>query len=394
MTKQYIIVNNLQKGGWIKEEDKNKCLVTGNPIIKRLYSDINSYKDYDFSFDPIENIVYSDIHTTNFNLKFKIIIEKCDKIHNIGSFIRSAVRLLVNYNPKNLLFVLDLSKCQDILVNLKKNINLLINSSTTAIIFTNVYLLFDERTYGLDKYLKMKDELKNTCISICNLEECDKLLNSEPFYINLDSLSKSNLFNNFNSSKQHILITHKNVDVTTFYSPIIHNIASYSIEYLSQDKNRTFLICIEKLPNLLRLYALFLRFNLLDNLIVILPNSYNKEEHNSYNKEEHDSLNICNIIDQCKANNIKYKNISDTVDLLKSVYDKNNIVAVDLHKDAYIYKYGDKVDKLNNSFVIFGFESTGIPKDMLDYCKFYLQLEARSSINVVATVSILLASLY
>lgn len=390
--KHYTIKNISMNGGWTLEEGKIKCIANGNPVIKRLKSEIDSYRD--FGFELIDNNLYNNIKTNDFKLKFKIIIEKCEHIHNVGSFIRSTIRLLTNFNPKDLLFILDLTKCQSVLTNIKKNIMLLINSSTTAIAFTNVYLLFDKELFGIDSYKKMKEDVKNTCVFICDLDESEKLLNSEPFYINLNSLNKSNLFNNFDSSKQYILIIHKNVDVTTFFSPIIHNIASYPTNYLSQNKNRTFVVCIEKLPNLYRVYSLFTYFNLLQNLIIILPNLSAVTDKIVIQKEEHHVNNICNIIDECKLYNIQYKNILEITKKLEDVSGINNIVAVDLHKDAYVYKYGDKVAELNNSFIIFGFESTGIPKQMLSLCKYYLQLEARSSINVVASISIILNSLY
>ena len=113
--KYYSIVNNSLKGGWILEKGKNKCVVNENPVIKRLKSEIDQYKD--FGFELIENNLYNVTKIDSFKLKFKIVIDKCEHIHNIGSFIRSAVRLLVNFNPTDLLFILDLTKCQSSVMN-------------------------------------------------------------------------------------------------------------------------------------------------------------------------------------------------------------------------------------------------------------------------------------
>ena len=165
--KKYSIHNKLLKGGWILENNKSKCIITEKPIINRLTQEIKNYEQYNFKL--VKNNLYS-VKKENFKLKFKIIISHCVQIQNIGSLIRSTVRLLVNFNPNDLLFILDLRNCINFIKDLKKNITALISTSTTAITFTNVFLLLNKDLYDKDYYQQIIDNNKNTCISNkCNL---------------------------------------------------------------------------------------------------------------------------------------------------------------------------------------------------------------------------------
>ena len=156
------------------------------------------------------------------------------------------------------------------------------------------------------------------------------------------------------------------------YIPILFQISlnNYSINEIKINNNNTYIVCINKLSNIHRLDIIKKLYNL-ENLIVCLLN--NKEKN--YNK----IVNLCN----------EYKIISkDLDDIIINNEKTKNIIAIDLHKDAITLNNSMNID---NSTLIFGYEIGGIPKQLLEKCTMYLQIESRKSINVIGALSIIVS---
>ena len=135
---------------------------------------------------------------------------------------------------------------------------------------------------------------------------------------------------------------------------------------------------IEKVSNIHRIKQLIDVYKL-ENVIICLPT----KSCGSYD----------GIIKLNNEYNIPYYDIDTIVKLItESSY--KNIIAVDIHTDAITLDYNKCINELNDSILIFGYESIGIPNTITKLCNTYLQIESRKSVNVVAALSIILSYLH
>jgi len=369
---------------------KIKC----STVKKRLAKDLShGYADSFVSFDKETGEFVKNIN--DIELKFKINVNNnYERAYQIGSFIRTIVALLTKINPNKILIIIDMSTYNDRKsINIRRIIDQLIYVSTSSVILVNVYMILPDLVLNNKLYLKQKNQkLLANGVNISSILELSNLIgNYTPYNISLNNGKVySNLFNNFNSSKNYISLEYSENVFANTCAPIIHQLASYDKSFLKSDKKRMFIICIEKISNIHRIYQLISDYNL-DNIIVCLPDNTND--------------NYDGIIKLCNEYKIKYYDINN---ILKIINDSNyspyqegsvelkykNIIAVDIHKDAINFDYNKRIEELNDSILIFGYELIGIPKVIKDLCKIYLQIESRKSVNVVAALSIILSSIY
>jgi hypothetical protein len=372
-----------------------KCQIRNQTVLKRLKLDLGIYGNNNVTYDEKHNdIIKSD--DKDIKLVFKInVIDLCPESVNIGSFIRTAIRLLTKFYPSQILFIIDLRRCcssieelstskatkksnknlQEQISNLVKFIDTLISNSTTSIVFTNVILLVSDCFQtSLEKQF---NELEKSCVSIVTeINQIIELKNRIPFrYNSLDA------FINFDSKEEFIEMDFQDPNFSIDFAPMIQVLASYTPGYLEKSKDRIFIVCIEKIPNIYRLHGLIKKHKLENKILVCVPEITNNR--NNAIPEICDQLNIQHFPVSLAKNFV-----------LQSHQNGKNIVAVDLHDSAITMKYGDRIEALNNSVIIFGFESSGIPTDILSLATDFVQFEAYSSINVIAAVSILFQALY
>lgn len=393
----------------------SNCQILNKTILKRFDVERQYYDNV--IYDQQNNIIQRKYNGSDIKLVFNInVLDLCGESVTIGSFIRTAVRLLVKFDPSNILFIIDLRDCCAIIeelstlsfsdsasqstssntisatsttskkskassilghtTNMVKLIDDLIATSTTAAVFTNVILLVSDCFKPiLQKQFK---ELSKSCVSIStDIKSIGALKCRVPFtYNSLDA------FINFNSQKQYIDLDFNELSFPINMAPMIQVLASYSVRYLEESKDRVFIVCVEKIPNIYRLYGLLQKYNLKDNSFVCLPEI--DENKNRY---------ISDICDQLGLKHFRKPSLATNF-VSESKKNGKNIVAIDLHESAITMRHNDHINALNNSVIIFGFESSGIPADILTLATHFVQLEARSSINVIATVSIFFDALY
>ena len=233
--------------------------------MKRFNEEIKHYAHIS-SAQANGKIIISKKYANNFTLKFKInVSEYNNKIEPVGSFIRTAVRMLTNIDPNNILFILDYSKCDIRYVD--QLISKLISNSTTSVIFTNTLIILKQSDYN-----NIPQTSYQNCVDILDNEIIYTALNNyEPFPVkSYNGLLEKNLFKYFNSNKQYILLECNNSNFSIIYSPLIFELASYTIEDLQMDgieekekslasindidpeSDRTYIVCIEKIPNIYR----------------------------------------------------------------------------------------------------------------------------------------------
>jgi len=367
-----------------------------NTVKKRLAKDLsNGYEDSFVSYNKETGEFVKNIN--DIELKFKINVNNnYERAYQIGSFIRTIVALLTKINPNKILIIIDMSTYNDRKsINIRRIIDQLIYVSTSSVILVNVFMILPDIVLNNKLYLKQKNQklLANGVNIISSIELLKLLDNYTPYNISLNNGKVySNLFNNFNSSKNYISLEYNENVFANTCAPIIHQLASYHMSFLKSDKKRLFIICIEKISNIHRIYQLISDYNI-DNIIVCLPESTNDNYDgiiklcNEYKIKYYDINNIINII-----NESNYSLSQEHIRSTKSNY--KNVIAVDIHKDAINFDYNKRIEELNDSILIFGYELIGIPKPIKDLCKIYLQIESRKSVNVVAALSIILSSVY
>jgi tRNA(Leu) C34 or U34 (ribose-2'-O)-methylase TrmL len=189
--------------------------------------------------------------------------------------------------------------------------------------------------------------------------------------------------------------------------------------------------CIEKVANLHRLLMLCHNFdiNLLSNIVVVLPNSVTdgrrKDEIRLREFEDavdnfykfvvvnSDRGNVkCHLRPIIVHEDTAFKIISDmmsershtmtTSSAIVSCSRLQSIVGIDLHPSALTLEGNNMttttspaLHKLKNAdAIVFGYESTGIPDVLTKPLNDWVQIPSRSSINVVAAMSIIFDALF
>ena len=371
---------------------ENSCIIKVESIKRRIETELirGSLSDELYiSYNKETGEFKKNVST--FDLKFKInVIDNYERTYQIGSFIRTMVSLLTKINPTKILIIIDMSSYKSThSLNIKRIIDQIIYVSTSSAILPSISIVLSDSTLNNKLYKKQVEQglLSNSSyINICKQEDIAlKLINYIPLIIN-NKINNINLFNNFNSTKNYISINYENLDFVNVYSPLIYQLASYDLEYLQLNKDRLFIVCIEKVPNVHRINQLIESYKL-DNLIICLPDS------NDDNKK----VDYINIKKLCSEYNIKNYDLGDIINIINNDIHRDkdkNIIGIDMHKDAITFNYNKRINELNNSILVFGFELTGIPKQIINLCKIFVQFEARKSVNVSVAVSLILSQIY
>jgi len=186
------------------------------------------------------------------------------------------------------------------------------------------------------------------------------------------------------------------------------------------DRETTPLIvaCIEKVANLHRILMLLHGYDkseddnstsLFSKVVIVLPNGIEKDKTLSEFNDAIDNFHKV-IIDQQESHGRMYRptlvyedqaveKISSMIDTTPPS-DQPSIIGIDLHPDALTFK-GDyrthpssALQQMRESLaIVFGYESTGIPEVIRSLLNSWVQIPSRSSINVVAAMSIILDAL-
>jgi len=184
------------------------------------------------------------------------------------------------------------------------------------------------------------------------------------------------------------------------------------------DRETTPLIvaCIEKVANLHRILMLLHDYDkiededesssLFSRVVIVLPNGIEKDKTLSEFNDAIDNFHKV-IIDQQESHGRMYRPTlvyeDQAIEKISSMInttppsDQPSIIGIDLHPDALTFK-GDyrthpssALQQMRESLaIVFGYESTGIPEVVSRLLNSWVQIPSRSSINVVAAMSIIL----
>jgi hypothetical protein len=317
-------------------------LIRSRRVKSRLANDMHIYSRYNYQFIEETGLIIKPI-TSIYELRVKINIrDNVNHIAIIGSFIRTVVRL-INIEPNKMVFVIDLTSYDLTQIKITNLIQDIITTSTTAAAFVNIIINNDNILNGLIEF-KVRTE------------------NGKIGY---------NIIEGFRPDYMYLSFDFEDRKFACIYAPVIHQLQSlingYTIIPFKKPASYELVICIEKTLNIDRLYYICHLYNALDNVTICS----NNPTPNKYNIP-------CLDVTECARMLIDRK---------------KSVVAVDLHENALELVYGKNMDEIDNSIFVFGFESIGIPDEILSICNTFVQFQSSLSINLVASVSIMLSLL-
>ena len=194
--------------------------------------------------------------------------------------------------------------------------------------------------------------------------------------------------------------------------------ASIEIQQQRHDRRATPLIvaCIEKVANLHRILMLLYDYDkseddnsssLFSRVVIVLPNNIEKDKTLSEFNEAIDNFHKVIIDEQEDFRRYRptlvyedqaVEKISYMIDIPLS--DQSSIIGIDLHPKAltlngdYRRQPSPALQLMRDAdAIVFGYESTGIPEVVSKILNSWVQIPSRSSINVVAAMSIILDAL-
>lgn len=166
--------------------------------------------------------------------------------------------------------------------------------------------------------------------------------------------------------------------------PVLPAVVSASLE--GSDVEPTYMVCCEKVPNLIRTVLLFQSHNLLPRLVVCthgwLVCKYCEEVAKLRVKLQDGTSKSCT--------DVSVISVDDAVVLVEAKRESQQVVLIDLGESAVTLHCGTSVPALRSGCVIWGFEMKGIPDAITELGSMCVQLPSRRSINLVASVAIAL----
>lgn len=331
---------------------------------KMICKDLPYYSMYNFSYNKNDKILCKP-NSIPHVFKIKINISKYDKYINvIGSFIKTIVNFFDKINPQSILLVIDMSHLGIYDLCIKQFINKLIWSSTGYAFFIDLQIMVNPQFLEIEDYIIAKPHLDKIGINI---------ITQDLFVDLLPIICANNKYQEYNHNNYLYFDYIGTSPLVEAWAFIIYYYATRDIIFeksstsdILSKHNFNIIAHIEKISNVHRLYNILHVNNMINNCRVYIE----------YSK------NDC-IINLCNQYGIT---IIDNIDSIKN----ENLIAIDLDLKANII-YQHNINKINNTTLVFGFESNGIPHNLLKLCKNKMQLKSRYSIDVTDTMSTIIS---
>lgn len=406
--------------------------ISNKGIADRLKKDVVCFEAYGFEYKQREEdaLFVARMDRTEKPLaSVEIQVKDASLVSSIGPFLRALVRLCVDpIDPRSLRASVVIHECrkQDKIRSIAHEIHMLIRNSMGAALFLDLHITIPPGM-AKEKILdKMKDnddgcyEYPSVILHDSDYGEQD---GRDPFIIDLGllqespnippivtkPLSKEALYEF--DPKVHYLSLHVTTRMCTVrLTPLIYhlsqrllrnnnNVAEQSDLQNSQNQSHPLIVvCLEKVSNLYRILMLMRDYGgvlSIGKQLVLVCDVHSVDRFDSAAKDfvtknflplyesntfEHDRKSIFPKV-------ISIENASIELALL------SRVVGIDLHEDAKtLVAYDNTAISILASAqaIVFGFESDGIP-EKVNQCIFqYVQVQSRTSINVVAAVAIFL----
>jgi hypothetical protein len=422
------------------QENSNPCSrVTtriSNPgIVDRLEKDISSFKAYGFSFEresDVSGLLKSQGNYKSISIATSLHIQVKDVtlVASTGPFLRTLVRLCVDpINPRSLQAVIVIgsgSKKNDGR-SLAHSIHMLLRNSMGAALFLNLHVVLptESNRESVLEWMRLNDEgcYEYPSVTIHDLSESITGFEKRiPFEINLGLIQEfknapptakkpltQTCLSQYDSEAHYIALNVTTRMCTVRLTPVIYLlsqkllIGSISTASLASETGSNhdslLLICLEKISNLYRVLMLCRDYGGVEfigrQLVVVC------KEPSAVKRFDREAQTFVsrNFIKNGASNDHylpRVLSIEDTRELLRRKIAPSpspNVIGFDLHEDAETLREdsGEAKAILHSAgAIILGYESDGIPEKINEIISHHVQIQSRTSVNIVAAFSIVL----
>lgn len=383
-----------------------------NPgIADRLEEDVSCFESYGFTFqriDPNSGTLIYHQHKPFVN-PISIILIKVGNpslLYSVGPFLRTLVRLCIDpIDPRSLRAVLICNHRIKDARTMAHAIHMIIRNSMGAALFLdfNICLPMGMTKESIVQEMQRNDDgcYEYPSVALHTFNSIDDILlgGSQPFEIEIQ-LSKDDsvapmarplareTLKGFDPTKHHLSLQVQTRMCTLRLTPILWSLANKllgnSINDNVANQNQHLFICLEKLSNLYRIIMLLrdrAGLDAIESQLVIIVKSETDAILFRDSAKDFILKNFCSTIIP------KVTTVEKAVTLLESICPP--VVAVDLHPRARnLENHPTVLD--DAGAIIWGFESDGIPIEISKLANEYVQMQSRTSVNVIAAVSIIL----
>jgi hypothetical protein len=425
-----------------------KTLISNPGIAERLEKDISCFESYGFQFQrgvegngvfvsQMERPNPSDKNT----IRLQIQVSNVALMASIGPYLRTLVRLCIDpIDPRSLHATVIIAaecttkKAGDVTRSVAHAIHMLIRNSMGAALFVNLHVVLPPgttTTTSREQVLTRMKQNNDGCYEYPSVTlhdaDSDGLLlllagDKEPFSIDLGLIQESKgappsigkplsleCLKHFDPEKQYLALKVSTRMCTVRLTPLLYNLSqrllgnarSSSVPKIDSIQAKTthpvIMVCLEKVSNLYRVLMLVRDYGGVDaigrQLVVVCRSNAVQRFHSE--AKTFISKNFWKQAEQasesCFPRVLSIEHAKDF--LVQDILPAAPVVGFDLHEDAMTLSEDDDAAKTmlgSAGAVLLGYESDGLP-DLIDaVVTQYVQIESRTSINVVAAFSIVL----
>lgn len=402
-------------------------VLTHTGITARLREDVTSYDG--FTLFEIreeggvlvrESLPRRASYASPYVVTIVIVVNDLDLIATIGPFVRTLVRLMTRVDARRIRVVVDL--CGIPLHGRTRNVpHKLVRNSMGAALFLDITVRLpssaapfsvDESgvrdTYPTIRVVRRVEADASVPFRPRLTQRCDRLGHE------MGVLVPRGTLRGFDPNRHYLEFTIRGRMSTVCLTPVLFQLSNLLMTTIDDDEdsnedsddsctisdgvgNARHVVCVEKVPNLHRVMSLFDTYGRISDLIICtrpsLAMRFAEIVKNDVRimREKRASSSTCDVVPPVWTIERAQRTLSEMRDT-----GSTRIVEFDLHERAMTLCSSQRESvaaralRSARSCIIWGFESDGIPKSMTRDDDMRIQIESRSSLNLVASLSIAL----
>lgn len=403
-----------------------ETFITNPGIADRVEADVSGFQEYGYTFQrtldqPDICGILKCTHSCTFTLEdilhsYHLWVDVHEKQlqPSVGPFIRTLVRITQG-SPHVLKVVLNFDwkedvneDGKDVSMKIAHQIHMLVRNSMGAALFlSNLLIVLPEYVKVDDVKLAMEENVHVNYPSIHLIEQRDIIgggqVRVQETHVEGEARKPITVEDYLNRKDDRISarISVLTRMCTVRYTPILYYLAialknddcskstrmSKTISPPIVKSDPYILACVDKPANLFRIIMLSRDYDIVHRLIIVV-----RDETKQKRLATETDKFVKGLKDE---SNPKVMTIEETCWLFKEKCERG-VVAIDLHEEALTLDkdsddWKSALDTLHNAkAIIWGFESDGIPSTIDDLATDYVQIQTRTSLNLVAAMSVVL----
>ena len=401
--------------------------ITNPGIADRLEKDVSGFEQYGFSFDattkifrapprPSQSSSTKSCSNHRNHQHLWVTIPKPALVASVGPFLRTLVRMSDGIDPRILQVVVSFCWSEDgddgitasAAARIAHHVHMIVRNSMSAALFlTSLSILLPQNMPASQVRDAMRENEDVNYPTIALLERKVEDNNYDEKLLDGNHLADAKegrpsppvcidnyiSFDGSGDVSARVLVQTRMCTVRL--APILYHLArALRKEPVAQVQDKStpmplILACVDKVANLFRIIMLVRHYKAQHKVIIVVRD---ERIQTRLTAEMTKFIAGLDPADKCGDGIPRVETINGTVALLEKER-TGEIVAVDLHPDALT------LDKTNDSAlsalrsagaVIWGFEKDGIPDAIDEMAECYVQVRCRSSLNLVAAMSVVL----